>query len=182
MDFTADTVLGLNAAAALIASAPDGSDPVDTLPTVATLADFHRDWGYTGRPVRTPEELAAVRELRPRLRELWEADELVAVDLVNEMLAEAGALPRLVRHDDSGWHIHAIDDDAPFDRRVLVETAMAVLDVIRFGELERLRICEATDCVVPFLDLSRNRSRRFCSTTCGNRMAAAAYRARQAAG
>ena len=29
------------------------------------------------------------------------------------------------------------------------------------------------------LDLSRNRSRRFCSTTCGNRNAVAAYRARQ---
>ncbi len=30
------------------------------------------------------------------------------------------------------------------------------------------------------LDLSRNRSKRFCSTTCGNRNAVAAYRARQA--
>jgi predicted RNA-binding Zn ribbon-like protein len=29
------------------------------------------------------------------------------------------------------------------------------------------------------LDLSRNRSRRFCSTTCSNRAAVAAYRARQ---
>ena len=31
------------------------------------------------------------------------------------------------------------------------------------------------------VDLTRNRSRRFCSTTCGNRVAAAAYRERQAA-
>ena len=30
------------------------------------------------------------------------------------------------------------------------------------------------------LDLSRNRSRRFCSTTCGNREAQAAFRARRA--
>jgi predicted RNA-binding Zn ribbon-like protein len=32
------------------------------------------------------------------------------------------------------------------------------------------------------LDLSRNRSKRFCSVACGNRNAVAAYRARQAAG
>ena len=50
------------------------------------------------------------------------------------------------------------------------------------GELRRLRTCEAEDCEDVHVDLSRNRSRRFCSTTCGNRMAAAAYRERQAAG
>jgi predicted RNA-binding Zn ribbon-like protein len=34
-------------------------------------------------------------------------------------------------------------------------------------------------CEALVLDLSRNRSKRFCSTTCGNRNAVAAYRARQ---
>jgi predicted RNA-binding Zn ribbon-like protein len=37
----------------------------------------------------------------------------------------------------------------------------------------------ADDCEAIVLDLSRNRSRRFCSTSCGNRVAVAAYRARQ---
>ena len=37
----------------------------------------------------------------------------------------------------------------------------------------------ADDCADVVLDLSRNRSRRYCSTTCGNREAVAAYRARQ---
>ena len=97
------------------------------------------------------------------------------------MLAEARAVPRLVRHDALDWHIHAVDDDAPLADRILVETAMAMVDVIRADEMGRLGVCAADDCDGVVLDLSRNRSRRYCSTTCGNREAVAAYRARQRA-
>jgi predicted RNA-binding Zn ribbon-like protein len=85
----------------------------------------------------------------------------------------------LVRHDHLDWHIHAISEDRPMHERVLVETAMAMVDVVRADEISRLRGCEARDCEGLVLDLSRNRSRRFCSTTCGNREAQAAHRARQ---
>ena len=64
--------------------------------------------------------------------------------------------------------------------RIIVETAMAMIDVIRADEMSRLGICADDDCEGLVLDLSRNRSRRFCSTACGNRNAVAAYRARQA--
>ena len=57
---------------------------------------------------------------------------------------------------------------------------MAMIDVIRADEMSRLAVCADDDCEGVVLDLSRNRSRRFCSTTCGNRNAVAAYRARQA--
>jgi predicted RNA-binding Zn ribbon-like protein len=43
-------------------------------------------------------------------------------------------------------------------------------------------VCADDDCEGLVLDLSRNRSKRFCSLACGNRNAVAAYRARQAAG
>ena len=98
---------------------------------------------------------------------------------VNEMLAQARALPQLVRHDALDWHLHAIASDAPLDRRVLVETAMAMVDVLRSDELSRLSVCADEDCRGLVLDLSRNRSRRFCSTRCANRNAVAAYRARE---
>ena len=51
------------------------------------------------------------------------------------------------------------------------------------GKALKRRLREAAgddDCDGIVLDLSRNRSKRFCSTTCGNRNAVAAYRARQA--
>ena len=56
---------------------------------------------------------------------------------------------------------------------------MPMVDVIRADELSRLGTCADDECDGVVLDLSRNRSRRFCSTTCGNRNAVAAYRARQ---
>ena len=100
--------------------------------------------------------------------------------LVNEMLAEAEAVPQLVEHGhDLGWHIHAIDQQAPLQVRILVETAMAMVDVIRTDEMSRLSTCADDTCSGIVLDLSRNRSRRYCSTTCGNRNAVAAYRARR---
>jgi predicted RNA-binding Zn ribbon-like protein len=62
-----------------------------------------------------------------------------------------------------------------------VEAAMALVDVVRSGELERLRVCDADDCDDVVIDLSRNRSRRYCDSGCGNRTNVAAYRARKAA-
>jgi predicted RNA-binding Zn ribbon-like protein len=55
---------------------------------------------------------------------------------------------------------------------------MAMIDVIRADEMSRLDICADDACEGVVLDLSRNRSRRFCSVTCGNRNAVAAYRQR----
>ena len=85
-----------------------------------------------------------------------------------------------MRHDDIDWHIHATELDAPLARRILVEAAMAFVDVIRADQMERLRACDADDCESLYVDLSKNASRRFCSTRCGNRMAVRAYRARTA--
>ena len=91
---------------------------------------------------------------------------------------EQGA--QLARHGDWDWHLHAVANDAPLATRIAVETAMAMVDVIRSDEMSRLGICADDGCAGVVLDLSRNRSRRFCSTSCGNRNAVAAYRARQA--
>jgi predicted RNA-binding Zn ribbon-like protein len=173
--FTRDTEVALQAAVTLANSALEP----DTLTAVADLDRIWDDYGYTGRHERTPAELEAVRAARPRLRTLLTADRDRAVDLVNATLSEAGAVPQLTRHDDLDWHIHAIDDHARLDTRILVETAMAMIDVIRADEISRLSICADDTCQGVVLDLSRNRSRRFCSTTCGNRNAVAAYRARQ---
>ena len=60
------------------------------------------------------------------------------------------------------------------------EAAMAMTDVIRMGELGRLRVCAGEDCVRVLVDLSKNRSRRYCDAGCGNRANVAAYRARRA--
>ena len=178
MVFAHDTEVSLQAAVTLANSA---GEP-DTLLSVEDLSEFFSDFEYTGRFDRDETELAAVRRLRGALRTLLVADRDEAVRLVNHMLAAARALPQLVRHDDWDWHVHAVSPDAPLVQRVTVETAMAMIDVIRADELSRLSICADDDCDGVVLDLSRNRSRRFCSTACTNRNAVAAYRARRAGG
>jgi predicted RNA-binding Zn ribbon-like protein len=158
-----------------------GDSAPDTLTTPDELASLYAEHGWTGRFDRDAAELRAVRDLRPRLRGLWELDEAGVVGLVNDLLAEARATPQLVDHDGLGWHIHATPPDAPLPQRMAVEAAIAVIDVVRAGELARLRVCEAADCDDVVVDLSRNRSRRFCEGGCAARAHTAAYRARQAA-
>lgn len=175
MVFANDTEASLLAAVALVNSA---AKP-DTLTTTEQLADLFDEHAYTGTFVGDHAELEAVRALRPQLRALLSSPRDRAVVMVNQMLAAAGALPQLVRHGDTDWHVHAVESGAPFDTRIAVETAMAMIDVIRADELSRLGDCAATDCDGLVLDLSRNRSRVFCSITCGNRSAVAAYRARR---
>ena len=178
MLFTDDTDAALQAAVALVNSSDEPGDP---LGSVDDLSIFLASWPYTGRLDATQDELDAVRRLRPALKALLLAERDEAAEIVNRMLAKAKALPQLQRHDHWDWHVHAVDPDRPLDERVVVETAMAMIDVIRADEMSRLDRCAADDCDDVVLDLSRNRSRRYCSTTCGNREAVAAYRARQKA-
>jgi predicted RNA-binding Zn ribbon-like protein len=173
--FTNDTEDALLAAVALVNSA---GDP-DTMTTLGDVNAFYDEHGYTGARPRTRADLEAVRAVREPLKRLLTAERDAAVPLVNAILAEHRALPQLLRHDALDWHLHAVELDAPFATRIAVETALAMVDVIRTDEMSRLGICALDDCGGVVLDLSRNRSRRFCSTACGNRAAVAAYRARQ---
>ena len=175
MLFAHDTELALQAASALVNT--EGSDS-DELPDLAALDEFVREWGWTGSRRRGRAELDEVRALRPKLRKLWEVGEDDVVDQVNTMLRGAGALPQLVRHGEWNYHLHATPPDAPLADRMAVEAAMAFVDVVRQGELERLRVCDAADCRDVLVDLSKNRSRRYCSPGCLNRMNVAAFRAR----
>ncbi len=175
MLFAHDTEQSLQAAVVLANSA----EGTDTLTTLAELDAFYARFEYTGRRDGDDAELAAVRALRPALRALLTSERDEAVVLTNQLLADAGALPQLVRHDDWDWHLHAVEPDRPLHTRIAVETAMAMIDVIRADEISRLGLCADETCNGLVLDLSRNRSRRFCSTTCGNRVAVAAYRSRR---
>jgi predicted RNA-binding Zn ribbon-like protein len=175
-------------AAALVntmAGSVPGDDDVDRLTTPEELDAFYGSWQWTGSRARgdkaRKQELRAVRALRPRLRELWFLDEDAAVEAVNALLRDGNALPQLVKHDAWDYHLHATSREAPLATRMAVEAAMAVVDVIRAGELDRLKVCDADDCDDVLVDLSKNRSRRFCSTLCANRTNVAAYRTRQAA-
>ncbi len=177
MIFAHDTEVALAAAAALVNTGRGGTE---RLPDTAALDRFVSAWEWTGGRTHDDAELAAVRRLRPRLERLWEMNPDQAAQLVNTLLREANALPQLVKHGGWDYHMHATSADAPLADRMAVEAAMAFADVIRSGQLDRLRVCAADDCDNVHVDLSKNWSRRFCGTACANRTNVAAYRMRHA--
>ena len=183
MHFAPDTELTLEFAVALADTMPSASrSGDDELLTVEQLDALIDHWTWSGRRDHDARELREVREIRDLLPQLWTLPTDDAVVIINRMLADAHALPHLYRHDGFDWHLHATEPDAPFAERMRAEIALALIDVIRSGEQQRLRVCEADDCEGLFVDLSRNGSKRFCSVRCGNRMNMIAFRERQAPG
>lgn len=182
MHFAPDTEDTLRLTVALANTSQEASrSGKDDIATVEQLGAFLAKWAYSGRIDHDEAERSDVGKTRDLLRHLWSLDIDDAVDVINRMLREARALPRLARHDGSPWHLHATDPDAPLAERIRVEVALALVDVIRSGEIERLRSCEADDCNGLLVDLSRNGSKRFCSVRCGNRMNMIAFRERATA-
>ena len=56
----------------------------------------------------------------------------------------------------------------------------AISDLLAHGNIDLIRQCEASGCVLWFLDRSNGRRRRFCTEdACGTRTRVAAYRAKQ---
>jgi predicted RNA-binding Zn ribbon-like protein len=174
--FAHDTEVALQAAAALVNTEEQAGDHLSSL---EDLDRFVAKWGWTGSRRRDAGELEQVRAIRPRLRGLWELDADGVVTEVNAILHDSRAMPQLVRHDEWDYHLHATPPEASLADRIVVEAAMAFVDVVRQGELDRLRVCGADDCDDVVVDLSKNRSRRYCSATCSSRVNVAAFRARQ---
>lgn len=181
MNFAYDTRVALAATAALVNTVRADRDHLDE---PAGLDEFLAAYPYTGRIDGGEDELRAVRAVRERLRTVWDTDSRDAVvTLVNALLADSNARPFLARHGEWDWHLHLSDPEAPLADRIASESAMALVDLVRADELDRLQRCSAPDCDDVFVDLSRNRSKRYCDTgNCGNRQHVAAYRARRAGG
>lgn len=177
---TVDTLAFIVALANTVSGASRSGE--DELATPDQLTTLLREHSYTGRFDRDETERAEVAETRGLLRYVWSHSRDEAVPVVNKMLSDAGALPHLIRHDGWDWHLHATEPSAPLAERIRVEAALALIDVIRLDEWDRLRTCDASDCTGVFVDLSRNQSKRFCSMRCGNRMNMADFRARTATG
>jgi predicted RNA-binding Zn ribbon-like protein len=182
MLFSHDTEVTLRAASALINSHRVEGEQLGDQPA---LDEYLNSFGWTGRRDRDAAELAAVHALRSRLGRIWECanDEERMVEQVNALLADTHAAPWLTRHPEMPeWHLHLASVRDPLAQRMGAEMAMALADLIRAGELRRLKICAAPECDAVVMDLSRNRSRIFCDTgNCANRQHVAAYRERQTA-
>ncbi|MEU2224619.1 CGNR zinc finger domain-containing protein [Streptomyces sp. NPDC018347] len=181
MLITHDTRCALDTVVDLVNSAPEDDTAVDGLPDVQALADFARNHRISDVGVLSEFDLSAVRRVRGRFAAIFAApDSGSAAVMINELVAAAGTTPRLTDHDGYDWHVHYFAPGASVADHLAADCGMALAFFVVAGERERLRRCEAPDCRRAFVDLSRNRSRRYCdSRTCGNRLHVAAYRARR---
>ncbi|MET7621108.1 CGNR zinc finger domain-containing protein [Streptomyces sp. NPDC005408] len=175
-----DTRIALDTVVDLVNTAPD-SGQGDALADVAELYDFVRSHDVSGVSELSQRDLKAVQSVRTQFAEIFAApDSRLAAELVNELVAAAGTTPQLTDHDGYDWHVHYFAPGASVADHLAADCGMALAFIVVAGEQERLRRCEAPDCGRAFVDLSRNRSRRYCdSRTCGNRLHVAAYRARR---
>nr|WP_079086981.1 CGNR zinc finger domain-containing protein [Streptomyces silvensis] len=183
MLITHDTRCALDAVVDLVNSAPDeeNGDSADGLTDLAALHGFVQRHAISDVGALSEKDLAGVHEIRARFAEVFAAREPHrAVALINDLVAAAGTTPRLTDHDGYDWHVHYFAPGASVADHLAADCGMALAFFVVAGEQERLRRCEAPDCRRAFIDLSRNRSRRYCdSRTCGNRLHVAAYRARR---
>ena len=172
-----DVARSLSLAVALVNSRAGGEEQLPDVPALRAFLDEHE---VSGSRSLSGDDLEEVHALRPRLRAVWAARDMrTAAAVVNGMVAEAGVLPQLTDHDGYGWHLHWTAPSARVASRLAADVGMGLAEVLRDEGAERLRDCEAPACDAVFVDLSRNRSRRYCDTgNCGNRMHVAAYRAR----
>ncbi|MFF3494057.1 CGNR zinc finger domain-containing protein [Streptomyces sp. NPDC002795] len=181
MLITHDTRCALDTVVDLVNTTPDGESRTDGLASLAKLTDFVRRNDVSDVGVIGEDDLQSVRTVRDRFAAVFAAsDQRAAATVINELVAEAGTTPRLTDHDGYDWHMHYFAPGASVADHLAADCGMALAFFVVAGEQERLRRCEAPDCRFAFVDLSRNRSRRYCdSRTCGNRLHVAAYRARR---
>lgn len=177
MDFTHYSDECVQAGADLVNTKghPSGNEYMGT-PEEA--ARFLREHDFSGVGEITEADLSELHAVRQRLEEVFYADdERAAVALVNELLRDYEVKPYLTDHDGR-WHFHYADEGTPLGRRVASDLVMGLAALIADYGFERFGICAANDCGDVFVDMSRNKSRRYCNDVCSSRTNVAAYRAR----
>ncbi len=180
MDFSHYTTKPVELAVALVNTKGITKDELaDSGQLLQFLDEYRPLWEGVAKPPKK-SDLAAVRDLRAPMRNIFEAgDEHLAAQLINTMLETYGASPRLSTHNGTP-HFHFEPLDTSMVTWLGTVTAMGLASVLVECGVERFGVCDSGTCVDVYIDTSRNRSRRHCSNTCSTREAVAAYRKRQA--
>jgi predicted RNA-binding Zn ribbon-like protein len=178
--FSHDTAQSLLVVVDLVNTSPEcnGSELLGAADDVAAWVRRNHVSGVSDDDYQRLDELHAIRKTFHGLFGLTDPAELAA--RLNALVSRAPVQPRLSDHDGRPWHMHYFAPGASLAQHLAVDGGMAIAQVVAEGEVERLRVCAAPDCEAVLVDLSRNRSRRYCDArSCGNRMNVAAYRERK---
>jgi predicted RNA-binding Zn ribbon-like protein len=143
---------------------------VDLLDDRAAITAWLQEHGLRGRPAVVEQPL---RQARDALREVLERPGRASDRRVNDVLAHGTVRWALV----DGRPVETVQVDVGW--RPAWHATRALLDL----PADRVRRCAHPDCVLWFLDGSRNGTRRWCSMdTCGSRVKSARHYRRRTAG
>jgi len=161
-------------------------EPLDLLQDAADFIRWADAAGFDLKSKLSAEDLSAVKQLRSALKDLFQA----RMDRRN---AGRGALATVNRHlGNHATHeilqIRASSGDFELVPDNMASSATALLARLAYEgaalltspQASQLKHCGNPECVLIFLDTSRNQQRRWCSMdTCGNRAKVAKhYRSR----
>lgn len=172
---------GVDLAVALLNTWDTYDDPPEHLERFEDLQLFLE---LVGRPrgarAANPGDLPEVKAVRDRLRRVFETtDEAEAVEVLNVVAAEAGAVPRLERANGD-WVVRYGPDEDDVVGHLAATAAGALLEVVRAHGLSRFGTCAASPCNGVFVDRTKNRRKRYCCELCADRAAQRDHRARLA--
>jgi predicted RNA-binding Zn ribbon-like protein len=159
------------------------ADPYRHRDTLTTCEQAKELLAPEGRCRVTNADVAELRAIRDRLREVFDAAESGrvprAVQVLNSLMKQYPIRPVVTDHDGASWHLH-LAEGAPTIAAVYGAKAAMGL-AVQATELgfDRLGVCQAAPCREVFIDTSTNRSRRYHSDRCATRANVAAYRARR---
>ena len=157
-----------------------GSAKARTLPALAKILAIDPPSVAQIRPGDGAGFVALARWLSEVFEDLHGQDADGAASRLNALLAKHPAHPHLAK-EQGRWRLHHHPSDMALVPMWTAICAEALARMLGAGHADRFGTCAAPDCQRVYFDVSKNASRRFCSTTCQNRVKAAAFRQRQSA-
>jgi len=145
-----------------------------------------RDGGMTMDWPHRPDDLDSTLAMIEEWLAVVDApDPAERARLLNAMMADSAAYPRLTDHDDEGWHLHYRDRDQRVGQVLRAVISVGTALHLAGRGMHRLHRCEAGEhpgdpCRNVVVDVTRNGRQRFCSVRCANRAAVRRHRARLA--
>ncbi len=100
-----------------------------------------------------------------------------SVEAINALISKPSRVTKVVKTPRNFERRFELELNEP--KQLLVPVAESAADLLCRGDFSRLKRCDNSNCAAFFYDTSKNRMRRWCSSTeCGNRMRVAAFYAR----
>ena len=172
---------GVSLAIELVNTVDMLNDPPDFLTDVERLRRFLLHVGHEAAAKRlTRADLTATRLVRDRVTHAMDApDPAAAVARLDRMVETLEFRPRAVATTKGSWQMFYGPPPEEGPGFIGPSAVMGLLQLVVDGEWDRIGRCAGAPCCCVFVDRSRNRSRRYCTQLCADRVNQANARRRR---